>query len=195
MKDSYGTYDGRKPEPPHECPQCVELQADLDQLATDYTDLGALLFGEAEYEHGDVRGRVVSLLDELETLKNELERQGQQDTHISTLMRENRVLRETLEGERLRLAACGVAAMQNTPALVADRIGPEHPYYSASYGDVCRAVDREMALRRLLILLRRGECWCEVGIGNPALRGVHTDACSAVRALMGEEQPCPASKS
>jgi hypothetical protein len=52
-----------------------------------------------------------------------------------------------LERERLRLAACGVAAMQNTPASVAERIGPGHPYYSASYGDVCRAVDREMALR------------------------------------------------
>jgi len=46
--------------------RCLKAEADLDKLATDYTDLGELLFGEAEYEHGDVRGRVVSLLDELE---------------------------------------------------------------------------------------------------------------------------------
>ena len=46
--------------------RCLKAEADLDRLATDYTDLGELLFGEAEYEHGDVRGRVVSLLDELE---------------------------------------------------------------------------------------------------------------------------------
>ena len=49
--------------------RCLKAEADLDRLATDYTDLGELLFGEAEYEHDDVRGRVVSLLDELEALK------------------------------------------------------------------------------------------------------------------------------
>jgi predicted nucleic acid-binding Zn-ribbon protein len=56
--------------------------------------------------------------------------------------------RKEVEAERMRLVACGVAAMQNTPELVKERIGPEHPYYSASYGDVCRAVDREIALRQ-----------------------------------------------
>jgi hypothetical protein len=49
--------------------RCLKAEADLDRLATDYTDLGELLFGEAEYEHGDVRPRVVSILDELEALK------------------------------------------------------------------------------------------------------------------------------
>jgi len=45
--------------------RCLKAEADLDRLATDYTDLGELLFGEAEYEHGDVRSRVVSILDDL----------------------------------------------------------------------------------------------------------------------------------
>jgi len=45
--------------------RCLKAEADLDRLATDYTDLGELLFGEAEYEHGDVRPRVVSILDDL----------------------------------------------------------------------------------------------------------------------------------
>jgi len=48
---------------------------------------------------------------------------------------------------RMRLTACGVAAMQNTRASVSERIGRDSPYWSASYGDVCSAVDREVALR------------------------------------------------
>lgn len=57
------------------------------------------------------------------------------------------VLRAELELERMRLAACGVAALANTPTTVAQRISRDHPYWSASYGDVCAAVDREMAYR------------------------------------------------
>lgn len=52
-----------------------------------------------------------------------------------------------LETERMRLAGCGVAAMGNSPSTVARRIGRDNPYYSASYGDVCAAVDREIAHR------------------------------------------------
>ena len=52
-----------------------------------------------------------------------------------------------VETERMRLAGCGVAAMQNTESTIKDRITPDNPYYSASYGDVCGAVDREMRLR------------------------------------------------
>jgi hypothetical protein len=66
------------------------------------------------------------------------------------LQEENARLREQLETERMRLAGCGVAAMQNTAASTNDRILPESPYWSASYGDVCRAVDREIVLREQL---------------------------------------------
>lgn len=49
---------------------------------------------------------------------------------------------------RMQLAACGVAAMCNTrESAEKERIGRENPYWSASYADVCRAVDREMAWR------------------------------------------------
>ncbi len=59
---------------------------------------------------------------------------------------------ETLE---LKLAACTAAALGNTDRTVAERIEPGHPYYSASYGDVCRAVDREMKLREQLATAKR----------------------------------------
>lgn len=64
--------------------------------------------------------------------------------------------REELELERMRLAACGIAAMSNTENTVAQRITRDNPYWSASYGDVCATVDREMAMREELELLRKG---------------------------------------
>ena len=56
-------------------------------------------------------------------------------------------LKDELETERMRLAGCGVAAMMNTRSSVKARIGRDNPYWSASYGDVCRAVDAEIELR------------------------------------------------
>jgi len=58
-----------------------------------------------------------------------------------------RFLRAEVEQLQMRLAACGVAAMCNTPETVAQRITRDNPYWSASYGDACGAVDREMLLR------------------------------------------------
>jgi hypothetical protein len=66
---------------------------------------------------------------------------------VETLQQENATLRDELETERLRLAACSVAALGNTAARAGERIQPGHPYYSASYGDVCGAVDREIQYR------------------------------------------------
>jgi hypothetical protein len=60
------------------------------------------------------------------------------------IMKEEREI-DTL---RMQLAGCGVAAMQNTQESVRGRITADSPYWSASYGDVCRAVDREMELRQ-----------------------------------------------
>jgi hypothetical protein len=53
------------------------------------------------------------------------------------------------ENERLRvqLAGCGVAAMQNTESSKAQRVQKGSYGWSESYGDVCRAVDREIELR------------------------------------------------
>lgn len=60
---------------------------------------------------------------------------------------ERDALREECEKLRMQLAGCGVAAMTNTASTAAARITKDNPYWSASYGDVCAAVDREMALR------------------------------------------------
>lgn len=58
---------------------------------------------------------------------------------------------DELETLRLQLAACGVAAMCNTRESAKEqRITKDNPYWSASYQDVCNAVDREMALREKL---------------------------------------------
>ena len=58
---------------------------------------------------------------------------------------------EELEKLQMQLAACGVAALSNTrESAAAQRIGPDNQYWSASYGDVCKAVDREMDLREKL---------------------------------------------
>jgi len=70
-------------------------------------------------------------------------------------------MQEQLEIERIRLAACGVAAMQNTRATIKDRIRSDSPYYSASYSDVCKAVDREISLREKLELVE--EALSELG--------------------------------
>lgn len=55
--------------------------------------------------------------------------------------------RDELERERIRLAACGVVALSNTPesAAKAREMLPE--YRSASCDDVAKAVDREMQYR------------------------------------------------
>ena len=56
-------------------------------------------------------------------------------------------LKKSLEIERIRLAACGVVALSNTPesAAKARSIAPE--YDSASCQDVARMVDENMKLR------------------------------------------------
>jgi hypothetical protein len=56
-------------------------------------------------------------------------------------------LEAELERERMRLAACGVVAVANTPESAA-RARDMHPdYRSAACDDVARMVDSEMAMR------------------------------------------------
>jgi hypothetical protein len=56
-------------------------------------------------------------------------------------------LRKIDEAHGLQLAAISTATFQNTPDTIKDRIGQDNPYWTVAYGDVCRAVDREMLLR------------------------------------------------
>lgn len=51
------------------------------------------------------------------------------------------------ENERMRLVACGVAALTNIDGK--GRLQPDHPYYSDSYAQVCAAVDREIGWRTM----------------------------------------------
>lgn len=60
-------------------------------------------------------------------------------------------LRADLEREQLRLAACGVVALANTPESAAKARQMHDDYRSASCDGVARAVDREMALRAALV--------------------------------------------
>lgn len=55
-----------------------------------------------------------------------------------------------LERERMRLLACGVVALANTRESAAKQRKMMPEYWSASCGDVCNAIDREMDLRERL---------------------------------------------
>ena len=64
-------------------------------------------------------------------------------------------LRAELETERMRLVACSVIALANTPESAA-RARDMHPDYQSPYcDDVARAVDREIALREELAECKR----------------------------------------
>lgn len=56
-------------------------------------------------------------------------------------------LESALERERMRLVACGVIAMANTPESAAKARDMHPDYWSESAADVARAVDAEMAAR------------------------------------------------
>ena len=98
------------------------------RTATDY----AQAFGEACAAQAVTDGPPADPIDRVLTLtaKAEIER-----------------LRAELERERMRLVACSVAAIQNTRKSARDRITSESWAWSASYGDICRAVDREITER------------------------------------------------
>ena len=85
-------------------------------------------------DHVDIHANVKSVLAEL---INSLE----------AAEKERDELRVELETERVRLAACGVVALANTPdsAKKARDMRPE--YWSASCGDVARMVDENISLR------------------------------------------------
>lgn len=71
------------------------------------------------------------------------------------LAAEIRRLRAELETERMRLVACSVIALANTPESAASA-RDMHPDYQSPYcDDVARAVDREIALRAELAEYKR----------------------------------------
>ena len=71
-----------------------------------------------------------------------------------TLCASHERLRAELDTERMRLAACGVVALSNTPETATKAREMHADYRSASCDDVARAVDREMRFRAERDLLR-----------------------------------------
>ena len=69
------------------------------------------------------------------------------DQMVRFLQARIQALTRELEVERMRLAACGVVAMANTPDSAAKARDIMEEYRSASCDDVANAVDREMRLR------------------------------------------------
>ncbi len=68
-------------------------------------------------------------------------------------------LRQQLETERMRLAACGCVAMANIPESAAKTREMLPQYRSASCDDVAAAVDREMSLRQPKMKEVKMECF------------------------------------
>lgn len=119
--------------------ECIVLEkpvmtgSTLDQLAEQANSIATLIVSMREPRHlervaGIIRTALIAAEQRLEAQREQLEQ-----------------AQEELESERIRLAACATAALGNTEAARSERLAPTHPYYSASYGDVCRAVDREIA--------------------------------------------------
>lgn len=79
-------------------------------------------------------------------------------TRLEDAVEELTALRAELETERMRLAACGVVALSNTPdsAKQARDMLPE--YWSASCGDVARMVDENISLRAKIEAMERQDC-------------------------------------
>jgi len=67
--------------------------------------------------------------------------------YVSALEVERERLRAELETERMRLVACSVIALANTPESAASARDMHPDYQSPSCDDVARAIDREIALR------------------------------------------------
>ena len=93
---------------------------------------------------------------------------GQPTDPVVRLQARIQALTRELEVERMRLAACGVVAMANTPesAAKAREMLPE--YRSASCDDVANVVDSEMRYRAALeelACLGNGDAWGN-SIGN-----------------------------
>ncbi len=74
---------------------------------------------------------------------------------ISTQSARIAELEAELATERMRLFACGVIALANTPESAANARDMHPDYMSGSAQDVMAAVDREMALRAEVERLRK----------------------------------------
>jgi hypothetical protein len=100
-------------------------------------------------------------------------------TDYDYLKAANAKMSDELETERIRLAACGVVALANTPESAAKAREMKDEYRSASCDDVARLVDSEMKMRKCLEVI--AEHHDELSIyptmpdGEPAQDQYHTE--------------------
>lgn len=103
--------------------------------------------------------------------------------YIEQSERISREAPEDLENLRMQLVACMTASAQNTRTAIKDRIERGHPYWSQAYADVCAAIDREIALREEVEVLRN-----EMG-SYPEGLGMLSSADIEIRRRRSERQP------
>lgn len=96
------------------------------------------------------------------------------------------------ENERLccQLAGCGVAALENTVSSRSRRAVRGDYGHSASYEDVCNAVDREIALREENERLR-GWIRVEGGCNNTCTRQILGEVCHGCKCGKTLPEPAP----
>ncbi len=133
----------------------------LEDLRTTTFSNNEAFFKKAACEIEQLRTENAALKEQVAHLKSSVQHEADcvnsAAEEINRQAAENDKLKETLaekdaelKTERIRLAACGVVALANTPdsAAKAREMLPE--YRSASCDGVARTVDREMALREQL---------------------------------------------
>lgn len=106
------------------------------------------------------------------------------------LEKERDELRAQRDREFMRLAACGVAAICDTPTSMAEQlIESSNPNWSASYGDVLRRTKECIALRAALAAsqerVRELESWCRRILGlQIRIEGGLTSAAAIASAVL-----------
>jgi hypothetical protein len=107
--------------------------------------------------------REAALMAKLEAAEKERDWNAER---LEDAVEELTALRAELETERMRLAACGVVALSNTPdsAKQARDMLPE--YWSASCGDVARMVDENISLRAKVEAMEKQELVGVLHVGS-----------------------------
>ena len=101
-------------------------------------------------------------------------------------------LREQLEVERMRLVACGVVAMANTPESAAINRQMKDEYRSGSLDDVIHIVDSEMALRKQVVAQQARIVELRDALEQSALdSATHGVTCGAVTILRAKALATP----
>ena len=133
-----------------------QKQARIERLeAAEKSDAESIaMYRKARDERDALQAKIsdlminVAFLDNLKKSYEEL---------IEELQDERDALRVELETERMRLTACGVVALSNTPDSAKQARDIRSEYWSASCGDVARMVDENIKLRAKIEAMEQQE--------------------------------------